>query len=285
MKSVSVNIPGRSRHLSMAYFCRTLTLCLLWLGVFLLPACEPNKRDITNTPEYKAGYHSGYERGLTEGNDFKRGYEAGREAGIAEARPQILKEGYDAGYADGFEAARPGTSGRPTGLWRFLILGAALLGVIKILGSLVLFTLIVILKSQNSYETTAKALVTSLSLIVIFWLSHSLTIGFSTTLEEIFLKGGAETTLGKIFWGTVGTLGMYVFLYTLEILVKRTQGHRNLQAICVFVSSFAALVLAPFFLSLHRVPNLQAYIFFDVILGVIIGGVLFIVRTVIRMGD
>lgn len=266
-------------------YLRALIACLISLGAFLLTGCEPSQRDITNTQEYKAGYEAGYKRGLNEGNDFKRGYEAGRDAGIEEARPQIRKEGYDIGYADGFDAARPGTSGRPTGLLRFLIIGAALLGMIKILGSLVVFTLIVIFKSQNSYETTAKFLVTTLSVIVLFWLSHSLTIGFSTTLEEIFLKGGAGSTLGKTLWGAVGAMGMYVFLYTLEMLVKRTKGHRNLQAICVFVSSFAALVLVPFFLSLYRVPNLQAYVFFDVILGVIIGGVLFIVRTVISMGD
>jgi hypothetical protein len=91
----SINEPGKRTHRGAALrpslydlSLRPLTICLLCLGLLLLAACEPSKRDITNTPEYKAGYESGYERGLNEGNDFKRGHAASREAGITEARPQ-----------------------------------------------------------------------------------------------------------------------------------------------------------------------------------------------------
>ncbi|MBM3744975.1 MAG: hypothetical protein FJW34_04170 [Acidobacteria bacterium] len=220
--------------------------------------------------------------------DYQRGYDAGREAGAAEVRAQIKNaydEAYHAGYTAGFEAARPGTGRRPTGVWLYLTLGAAILGMAKIVVSLVVFTLLLILRSQNPYETAAKAIVTSLSALVLFWLSNSLTIGFSTTLDAIFLSAGAGNTLGKIVWGLIGAGGMYAFLRVLEYLIKHTEEHRNLQAICVFVSSFVAAVLTLFFFSFRRVPNLHVYLFFDLILGVAIGGVLFIVRTVIGMGD
>jgi len=258
----------------MKYNC--LIRVVLLVGVLFVTSCED---------KYNAGYQAGYHNA---GGDYQRGYEAGRGVGIAEVQPQIKEaydKGYAAGYTTGFEAARPGTGREPTGVWLYLTLGAAILGMAKIVISLVAFTLLLIFRSQNAYEIAAKAMVTSLSALFLFWLYNSLTIGFATTLDEIFLSAGAGSFLSKLAWGLVGGGGMYGFLWLLESLVKQTKGRRNLQAICIFISSFVAAVLTMFFFSLLRVPNLHAYLFFDLIFGVAIGGVIFIVRTVIRMGD
>lgn len=237
---------------------------LIVCSVALMTGCDSPEID-RYSREFKSGYQEGYDKGLTEGNEFK--------------------QGYDKGYVEGFESARPGSGGHPTGIWRILAIAASVLGLSKIILSLLIFTVYVVFRSETWHETTAKAIVTSLALLVLFWLSNSLTIGFTSTLDDLFLKAGAGNPIMKIVWGVLGIIGMYALLSVLWNVAKKIEGHPYFQAFCVFISTMCTTILIEFFVSLKRVPDLHRYLIYDLILGVVIGGILYIVKTVFNMGD
>lgn len=246
--------------------CTVLSMsAVLALMLLITAGCEGSQPNISKTPEYKAGYQSGLNEGLRIGDTYQHGY--------------------NDGYAEGFRAARPGRGGHLTGLWKYVAVVAAYIGMVKILGALIIFTLALIFESANGTEIFAKIFVSNLALIVLYWLSYSLTIGFSGALEGWLLRPGAEGGLEKIILGLFGAFGMYMFLWLLELLGEKTEGHRVVQSICIFASTFATAVLIGFFYALHKVPDIHIYLFFDVILGVVMGGVLFIVRTLLRLSD
>jgi hypothetical protein len=213
-----------------------------------------------------------YRRGLRDGYDVT-------QAQLDNAREEGHRAGLAEGYRTGYEAARPPSGvAPPKGPWRTVSMIATITGLAKIILSFVIFALILIIKSSSWFERSAKIIATSLSVIIIFWLSSSLTVGFSRPVADIMLAPGATTALGKLAMGMLAAVLMWVMLWGMTRLISKSDGHLYLQLAYVMVSAAVITILVPVFLWLKSAPNLFGYQVVDLTFGVVIGGVWWIVQ-------
>lgn len=212
---------------------------------------------------------------------YSRGFNDGAESARATA-DTAREEGHRAGFKEGFETARP-PSGitPPKGAWLTASIVAMILGMVKIILSFVIFILILIVRSASWPERAAKIIATSLAVILVFWLSNSLTLGFSRSVNDIILAPASTTALGKLGTGVLAAIIMWALLWVLDTLASASRGHAYLQTGYVLVSTSVVTILIPIFLSLEDVPNIFGYRFFDLILGVVVGGVCWIVQRLL----
>jgi len=247
---------GLANHL------RTGTL----IGILALAACGESPDDA-------------YRRGFRVGQDVA-------QARLEDARDEGHRAGLAEGYRAGYEAARPPSGlAPPKGPWRTVSMVATIVGLAKIILSFVAFALILIVKSSSWFERSAKIIATSLSVIIIFWLSSSLTVGFSRPVADIMLAPGATTAFGKIAMGTLAAVLMWVMLWTMTRLISKSKGHLYLQLAYVMVSAAVVTILLPVFLWLESAPNLFGYQVVDLTFGVVIGGVWWIVQRLATLAE
>jgi hypothetical protein len=240
---------------------RHFTLVILLIGLASGASCE------TDSAAYQRGHAVGYQEG----------YQKGRE-GLDTERTQSYQDGFKAG----FEAARPsaGTT-KPAGVLGTVSIIVMILGMLKIIGSLVFFILILMMDSTLRSERIAKILATSLAALVVFWMSHISSVGVSERLANIVLKPAATTVVGKILSGVLAAALAWLALWLLERLVQASERKAELQTLLVFAASALVAVLIPFFVSLLSAPDINSYRFFDLIVGVVLGGVFWLVQRLL----
>lgn len=244
--------------LSKARLCTTLMMLLIGLASV---ACE------TDSAAHQRGYSEGYQQGYQEGR-----------AGLDSERTQSYQDGFKAG----FEAARPssGTT-QPTGFLRTLSIVVMILGMVKIVFSLIFFIVILMLDSTVWTERVAKILATSLAALVVFWVSHISSVGLSERLSDIVLKPAVTTAVGKVLVGVLAATLAWLSLWLLERMVQESEGQAKVQTLLVFAASAVLAVLIPFFVSLWSAPNISSYRFFDLIFGIVLGGVFWLVQRLL----
>jgi hypothetical protein len=211
--------------------------------------------------------------GESSGDAYRRGYTKGYDG--AKIDENIAREeGRRTGFKDGYEAARPPSGiAAPKGKLRTFSLVAMVAGMVKVVLSFVVFTLILIFQSSSWPERVAKILATSFAVILVFWMSSGITVGFSRSLNDVLLARGATSPFGKLGTGLLAALLMWTFLWILELFVVGSKGYPYLQTVYVVVSSAVVTVLIPLFLTLEHAPNLFGYRVFDLSGGVVLGGV------------
>jgi hypothetical protein len=220
-----------------------------------------------------------YRRGFDDGHDVS-------QARLEDAREEGHRAGLEEGYRTGYEAARPPSGvAPPIGAWRTVSMAATVFGLAKIVLSFVVFALILIVKSSSWFERSAKIISTSLSVIIIFWLSSSVTLGFSRPVADIMLAPGPTTAFGKIAVGVVAAVLMWAILWGMTRLISKSEGHLYLQLIYVMVSAAVVTILIPVFLWLKNAPNLFGYQVVDLTFGVVIGGVSWIVQRLAALAE
>lgn len=242
------------------------TLMILLIGLTSATSCE------SDSAAYRRGYSTGYQEGKSEGRQ-----------GLESERTQSYNDGFKAG----FEAARPsaGTS-QPTGFRKTLSTVVMMLGMGKIVFSLIFFVVILMFDSPLRSERIAKILATTLAALVVFWVSHISSVGIAERLSDILLKPAATTAIGKILLGLLAAVLVWLCLWLLERWVQASEGNAEVQTFLVFAASALVSVLIPFFVSLLDAPNINSYRFFDLIVGVVIGGVFWLVqRLLAESGD
>lgn len=219
--------------------------------------------------------------GESSGDAYRRGFSEGYDD--AKVDEKIAREeGRRAGFKEGYEAARPPSGiAPPKGKLRTFSLAAMVAGMVKVVLSFVVFTLILILQSSSWPERFAKILATSFAVILVFWMSSAITMGFSRSLNDVLLATGATSPFGKLGTGLLAALLMWTFLWVLELLVVGSKGHPYLQTLYVVVSSAVVTVLIPLFLTLEDAPNLFGYRVFDLSGGVVLGGVGWLVQRLL----
>jgi len=221
----------------------------------------------------------------SEGDAYKRGYAEGHRRGVTDAQADTAaarEEGRLAGFKEGYEAVRPTAAPTaPTGARLALSIIVTILGMAKIVLSLLMFSLLLILDSSSSVERLAKMIATSLAMIVVFWLSNTFTVGFSQPLTDALLGPASNTPTGKLLTGLVAAVVTWAGLWTLEGVAKRSEDHAYVQTGLVFMASVIVSILVPLFVSMHSVPNINGYRFFDLILGVVMGGTLWLVHRLL----
>lgn len=221
----------------------------------------------------------------SESSAYKRGYSDGQKSGaeaVREDTAAVREQGRQAGFKEGFEAARPtaGTTA-PAGVWRAVSIIIMILGMVKIVLSLVVFILLLILDSPSRHEKLAKMVATSLGTIVVFWLSNTFTVGFSQPLIDVLLGPAAGTSTSKLLTGLAAALFTWAGLWAIELIVGWSEEHIYVQTVLVFLASAIVSILIPLFFSMHNVPNINGYLFFDLVLGVVIGGILWVVHRLL----
>jgi hypothetical protein len=233
------------------------TLMILLVGLAFVASCE------TDSAAYKRGYSDGYQQG---------------GAGVDSERAKSYQDGFKAG----FEAARPsaGTT-QPTGVLRTLSIVVFILGMVKIVFSLIFFIVILMLDSKLRSERVAKILATTLAALVVFWVSHISSVGISERLSDIALVPAATTGVGKVLVGVLAAALAWLSLWLLERMVQGSEGQAEVQTLLVFAASTLVAVLIPFFVSLLSAPNISSYRFFDCIIGVVLGGVFWLIQRLL----
>ena len=220
-----------------------------------------------------------YRRGFRDGHDVA-------QASLDNAREEGPRAGLAEGYRAGYEAARPPSGvAPPTGAWRTVSMAATIIGLAKIILSFVVFALFLIVKSSSWFERSAKIISTSLSVIIIFWLSSSLTVGFSRPVADIMLAPGATTAFGKVATGALAAVLMWTMLWGMTRLISKSKDHLYLQLLYVMVSAAVVTILVPVFLWLDSAPNLFGYQVVDLTFGVVIGGVSWIVQRLAALAE
>lgn len=186
------------------------------------------------------------------GESASDAYYRGRADGIAETQGQAAvarEEGRQLGFKQGYEAARPpAATAAPQGLMRTASLVVMVLGMVKIVLSLAVFVLLLILDSVSGFERFAKMLATSLGMVIVFWLSNSVTVGFSRPLTEAILAPAASTPLGKLITGLVAAVVIWGGLWFLEFIGQASEGHMYVQTAFVLIASAIISVLVPLFI-------------------------------------
>lgn len=169
----------------------------------------------------------------------------------------------------------------PTGVWRIVSNLVVLLGVLKIVLSLGIFTIRLIVDSKSESERWAKMVATSLGVLVVFWIVNSIFVGFTRPIEQYLLSPASTSPIGKLLSGMLAGFLTWLSFRCLEILVISLYGHRYLQTLFAFASSACLATIAPVLLSFYSVSNVNAYHFFDVIFGVVIGGFAWIIHSLL----
>ena len=218
----------------------------------------------SDTSNYNAGYANGFVQGRAASDSAQRA------------------SGYEEGFRAGFAEARPGSLGSvPTGVWKVVSILIAVLGILKIVGSLVLFTVILIVRGRSDLERFAKMLATTLGVIIVFWITNSLTNGFAKTFSDIALSPAGTSPGAKTSAGIIAAGVTYLSFWILEVAAKISRNHDYVETLLVLFSSGLVTILVPLFISLHSVPNINAYRLFDCILGVVIGGLAWVVHRLL----
>lgn len=238
-----------------------MTLMISLIGLASVTSCE------SDSAAYKRGYSAGYQEG---------------SAGLESQRAESHQAGFKAGYEAGFEAARPSArTTQPAGFLKTVSIVVMVFGMVKIVFSLVFFIGILILDSTIWTERFAKILATTLAALVVFWVSHISSVGLSDRLSEVALGPAATTLVAKVGVGLLAAALAWLSLWLLERVVQESKGRAELQTLLVFVASVVVAVLIPFFVSLFSAPNITSYRFFDVIVGVVLGGIFWILQRLL----
>ena len=240
----------------------SLALLALVLAVATI-GCTPANNDEKSTHAYTLGY----EEGRADGK---------------KAESDNFKNGYNKGYVAGYEAVRPGAGSRLDSPGTAVAITIALFGFLKIAAVIAWFTGTLIRRSSSNYELSAKILATALAFIVLFWFENSLSVGFSTTLDDVLFRGAMPARDGKIFWGMAGAIGAYSLFGSARLLIRFTRNKPAYETFCVFSASFILAIVLHFGVALVLVPNLNRYLFSDIMIGVTIGGLFYIIKSKIQ---
>ena len=170
---------------------------------------------------------------------------------------------------------------RSSRIWRVASQVITFVGLAKIVLSLVVFTLSLIVKSSTDSERWAKVVATSLSVLVLFWITNSLSVDLGRNTQALLLAPAAGTPTGKLLAGAVAAACTWAFFWFLEKLARAVEDNRYIQTCLVFVSSGVVAVIVPVFLAIYAIQDLNQYRVFDVVLGVVIGGLVWIVHRLL----
>lgn len=212
---------------------------------------------------------------------YSRGFQNGYDAAKID-ESAAREEGRQTGYKQGYETARPPNGVMPPpGGWLVVSTVAMILGMAKVVLSLVVFTIAIIIQSASWPERMAKIIATSLAVILVFWLSSGITVGFSRPIYALILAPGGTSPLTKLAIGLAAAVGMWLLLWALDFLVSSSKGHVYLQTLYVVLSTAIVTILVPTFLSLRDTPNVFGYRVFDLAVGIVLGGVCWIVQRLL----
>lgn len=214
----------------------------------------------------------------SDSSAYKRGWSDGYQAGVEYERVHAYQDGYQAG----FEAARPSnTTTQPAGVFRIIYIVVTILGMVKIVVWLLIFISVLIHDSKEKSERMAKIIAIPLATLVVIWLSNISTAGFSEQLRDIALVPTPTIFGFKLLIGLAAAAGMWAGLCMVEFAFLLSEDSATIGTFFVFIASAVISIFVPFFVSLFSAPNINAYLFFDLIFGVLIGGAFWLVRRLL----
>src|SRR5688572_5318043 len=130
-------------------------------------------------------------------------------------------------------------------LWDQLSVVIVGLAMAKIVLSLVAFTIHLIVKSPTSEETWAKAITTSLSVVVIVWVTNAIIPAFDASASQLLRASADSDPMAKLKAGAVAGGCTYVGFWILEGLATASLGYRYVQTLLVFIASASVTLIIP----------------------------------------
>jgi hypothetical protein len=95
-------------------------------------------------------------------------------------------------------------------------------------------------------------------------------------------KPAPNGTFPRLLFGASSAAIMFSLAWFLEWAAGKTNDEGVAQAVSIFLSTSALCILIPLFLRLREVPNLIETVSFQIAMGVVMGGMLFMANFLFR---
>lgn len=229
---------------------------LLFLGVTLTLVGCYTKYDVDNAR--RSGYESGFEDGR--------------------------KVGFDDGVTAGIEQVAPGADPRMTGTFGSAKRVIVVVSSLKLILLLFLAIGYLVREGTAPRQRIAKLLCIFLGAIIVLWIADM--IGYSTMVKRITLSPTPTSWWAGLLCSVGSAVFIYIILWAFHRYFILTQQETQVQAFCIFVLSAALTLLMPtLYEFVIDIPRTDRYLASDILMGTLIGGTLFIVRTLLSNPD